>query len=64
MVDKIWSDWQHLSPQNANSFFGGSLQRASSLQDYEQFPNGGPPFLGVSACNPTLPYGAHLDYFS
>ena len=50
MVDKIWSDWQHEDTLNAGSFFGGSVQSG----DYDQYPNGGPPFLGVSVYNPVL----------
>ena len=49
MVDKVWSDWQHRDPLNANSFFGGSVQARQSVEIAEQYPNGGPPFLSVSA---------------
>ena len=48
MIDKIWFDWQHRDPANANSFYGGSVQALQSLEAWEQYPNGGPPFLGVS----------------
>jgi tyrosinase len=51
MVDKIWYDWQSRDPVNVNSFFGGSVQSLESLDAYNQYPNGGPPFLSVS----TLP---------
>ena len=47
MVDKIWSDWQKRSPENANSFFGGSVQALQSFQSYTQYPNGSPPYLNV-----------------
>ena len=48
MVDKVWFDWQNRDPVNANSFFGGSVQKLQSIASYQQYPNGGPPFLGVS----------------
>jgi tyrosinase len=51
MIDKIWFDWQHLDPANANSFYGGSVQVLQSLEAWQQYPNGGPPFLGVSTSN-------------
>ena len=47
MVDKIWSDWQKRSPENANSFFGGSVQAIQSFESYTQYPNGSPPYLNV-----------------
>jgi hypothetical protein len=53
MIDKIWSDWQLQDPLNAGSFFGGSVQSVD-IEGYAQYPNGGPPFLGVSAYNPVL----------
>jgi tyrosinase len=51
MIDKLWYDWQHRYPENANSYFGGSVQALQSLDTYDQYPNGGPPFLGVSTCH-------------
>ena len=48
MIDKLWFDWQHRDPANANSFYGGSIEALQSLEAWEQYPNGGPPFLGVS----------------
>jgi len=48
MVDKIWFDWQHRHPLNANSFFGGSVLSLESLEAFEQYPNGAPPYLSVS----------------
>ena len=47
MVDKIWYDWQHINPENANSYFGGSVQALESILAYIDYPNGGPPFLDV-----------------
>jgi hypothetical protein len=47
MVDKVWYDWQHRDPENAKSFFGGSVQALESVAEYNQYPNGGPPFLNV-----------------
>jgi hypothetical protein len=49
MIDKMWFDWQHRDPANAYSFSGGSVQTLESLDTYNQYPNGGPPFLSVSA---------------
>jgi tyrosinase len=48
MIDKMWFDWQHRDAANANSFFGGSVQALDSWDTYDQYPNGGPPFLSVS----------------
>ena len=50
MIDKIWYDWQIRDPVNVQSFFGGSVGRLESLDAYNQYPNGGPPYLGVSTC--------------
>ncbi|KAF8470979.1 Di-copper centre-containing protein [Russula ochroleuca] len=49
MVDKIWYDWQSRDPVNVNSFFGGSVQSLESLDAYNQYPNGGPPFLSLDS---------------
>lgn len=49
MLDKIWSDWQNRNPRNANSFFGGSVEYLYSVDAYDEYPTGGPPFLNVSA---------------
>lgn len=49
MIDKIWCDWQNRDPMNANSFYGGSVEHLYSLTAYEEYPNGGPPYLNVSA---------------
>jgi tyrosinase len=48
MIDKIWYDWQCRNPLNAKNFFGGSVEYLESLAAYNQYPNGGPPFLSVS----------------
>ena len=48
MIDKLWYDWQHRNPTNANSFFGGSVESLESLDAYNQYPNGAPPYLSVS----------------
>jgi tyrosinase len=47
MVDKVWYDWQHSNPENAKSYFGGSVQALESIAEYNEYPNGGPPFLNV-----------------
>jgi tyrosinase len=47
MIDKLWYDWQGRDPDNANSFFGGSVPSVASWAAYEQYPNGSPPFLDV-----------------
>ncbi|KAH9986888.1 Di-copper centre-containing protein [Russula compacta] len=52
MVDKVWFDWQHRNPQNAMSFFGGSVQALESLDTYHQYPNGGSPFLNLNSTMP------------
>ncbi|KAF8491892.1 Di-copper centre-containing protein [Russula emetica] len=52
MVDKVWYDWQLRDPANANSFFGGSVEALQSAATYNQYPTGGPPFLGT---NSTIP---------
>lgn len=49
MLDKIWCDWQNRDPMNANSFYGGSVEYLYSLAAYNEYPNGGPPYLNVSA---------------
>ncbi|KAH8976448.1 Di-copper centre-containing protein [Lactarius deliciosus] len=51
-IDKVWYDWQHRNPESAKSFFGGSVQALQSLDSYNQYPNGGPPFLNVSSMMP------------
>jgi tyrosinase len=48
MVDKIWYDWQSRDPVNVKSFVGGSVASANSLDAYNKYPNGAPPFLSVS----------------
>ncbi|KAH8994117.1 Di-copper centre-containing protein [Lactarius hatsudake] len=52
MVDKVWYDWQHRNPESAKSFFGGSVQALESLDSYNQYPNGAPPFLNLSSTMP------------
>ena len=47
MVDKVWYDWQHSNPENAKSYFGGSVQALESIAEYNEYPNGGAPFLNV-----------------
>ena len=48
MIDKLWYDWQNRDPMNANSFYGGSVEYIYSLAAYDEYPNGGPPYLNVS----------------
>ena len=48
MIDKIWCDWQNRDPINANSFYGGSVEYLYSMAAYDEYPNGGPPYLDVS----------------
>jgi len=55
MVDRIWYDWQRRHPSNGNSFFGGSvltLEWAESLEAFEQYPNGAPPYLSLNSNMP------------
>lgn len=63
MLDKIWCDWQNLNPMNANSFFGGSVEYLYSLEAYNEYPNGGPPYLNVSirVLFPFRNIGVHVD---
>jgi tyrosinase len=51
MVDKVWYDWQLKHKANQYAYEGGSVEEIDSLADYEKYPNGGPPFLGVSKTN-------------
>ena len=48
MVDKVWYDRQNSHPDNFWAFFGGTIQATQNVSYYEQYPNGGPPFLSVS----------------
>ena len=48
MIDKLWYDWQHRNQRNAKSFFGGAVEALQSLESYDQYPNGAPPYLNVS----------------
>jgi len=52
MIDKIWYDWQSLDPVNTGSFFGGSVQNVESLDAYQQYPNGAPPYLSPNSTMP------------
>jgi len=52
MLDKIWCDWQNRNPRNANSFFGGSVEYLYSLDAYDEYPTGGPPFLNLNSSLP------------
>ncbi|KAI0271789.1 Di-copper centre-containing protein [Russula aff. rugulosa BPL654] len=52
MIDKIWCDWQNRDPMNANSFYGGSVEHLYSLTAYEEYPNGGPPYLNLNSIMP------------
>ncbi|KAF8470981.1 Di-copper centre-containing protein [Russula ochroleuca] len=52
MVDKIWYDWQCRDPVNVNSFFGGSVEYIGNLTGYDQYPNGGPPYLSLDSIIP------------
>src|SRR5882762_1565526 len=47
-IDKMWRDWQLRSQKNAESFFGGSAQAIDTVADYNEYPNGAPPYLDVS----------------
>lgn len=48
MIDKIWYDWQNRDPLNADSFNGGTVEQINSLAAYNEYPNGGGPYLDVS----------------
>jgi len=62
MIDKLWYDWQHHDPANANSYFGGSVQSLESIDAYNQYPNGAPPYLSVSTY--ISDQGIRLDWFA
>ncbi|KAI9436651.1 hypothetical protein H4582DRAFT_1962308 [Lactarius indigo] len=49
MIDKLWYDWQHRNQTNAESFFGGSVQALQSVESYNKYPTGAPPFLNLSS---------------
>ena len=61
MIDKVWYDWQRRNPANAKSFFGGTVEYIKSLDAFNQYPNGGPPFLDVSTCQFRSTDLIHLD---
>ncbi|KUJ14273.1 Di-copper centre-containing protein [Mollisia scopiformis] len=50
MVDRVWWLWQNHHPNNTYAFEGGSVQ---NFTDYDQFPNGGPPWLSMDSILPT-----------
>ena len=50
MVDRVWWRWQNANPNNTNAFFGGSVQ---NLTYYDEYPNGGPPYLSMDSVLPT-----------
>ncbi|KAH8994114.1 Di-copper centre-containing protein [Lactarius hatsudake] len=52
MIDKLWYDWQHRSQTNAESFFGGSVEALQSVESYNKYPTGAPPFLNLSSVMP------------
>ncbi|KAH9994462.1 Di-copper centre-containing protein [Russula vinacea] len=52
MVDKIWYDWQSRDPMNVKNFFGGSVPSLKSLDAYNQYPNGAPPYLSLNTMMP------------
>jgi hypothetical protein len=61
MVDKVWYDWQSRDPVNMENFFGGSAQHIESVDAYNQYPNGGPPYLSVSTCRFSLSGSSQAD---
>lgn len=52
MIDRLWTQWQLVSQQNARSFGGGSVPERETLAEYRAFPNGGPPFVHVRPVSP------------
>ena len=61
MIDKIWYDWQNLDSVNANSFNGGTVEEIDALAAYNEFPNGGAPYLNVSTHCPFINGGVDVD---
>ena len=53
MIDKIWFDWQNKLPMNKFAYEGGSVAELTNFTLSTIFPNGGPPFLNVSASPPS-----------
>ena len=47
MIDKLWYDWQKLSPKNKNAFAGGSISVQVDPTQQAEYPTGAPPFLNV-----------------
>ncbi|KAJ3794150.1 Di-copper centre-containing protein [Lentinula aff. detonsa] len=49
MIDKIWSDWQHLNETSATAFYGGSVQAFDNTTYFAEYPTGAPPLLNTSS---------------
>jgi len=52
MVDKIWYDWQALSPNNTNAFGGGSVSAQVDPTQAVAYPTGAPPLLTLNSVIP------------
>lgn len=48
MIDKIWHDWQHKTPENFYAYAGGSVAEVNNFTIFTTYPTGLPPFLNVS----------------
>ena len=49
-VDKIWYNWQNRDVVDAKSFYGGSVEHLANLDNYNQYPTDGLPYLNVNTC--------------
>ena len=47
MMDKNWADLQSKNNQNANAFFGGTVEALTNLTYFNEWPTGAPPLLQV-----------------
>nr|GAT58369.1 di-copper centre-containing protein [Mycena chlorophos] len=52
MVDRVWYEWQHASPENADKYFGGSVEALENVTYYMQYPTGAPPYLSTNFTMP------------
>ena len=48
MIDKIWYNRQHKTPENFYAYAGGSVAEVNNFTTFTTFPAGLPPFLNAS----------------
>ncbi|KAF2183313.1 hypothetical protein K469DRAFT_690081 [Zopfia rhizophila CBS 207.26] len=49
VVDRVWWQWQNANVNNTYAFFGGNVQNTTY---YDEYPNGGPPYLTMNSIIP------------